>query len=539
MHAWKLNPFAIFVIVILVVSFFALYMRGETRALSLGETLSNGIHLAKGESFKSSIIVDRITPKIRIRFISSGNVRLTLGSFEGSCSATTCVFIIDPVIESNRLDIVFEALSATEIKSVEIQVVKYKLDTTLNKFNSRDWSIIGGLLFLALLINGLLYEKQKIVQWTIIIFVLIFLVYNDYLFTVCLLAYLAAIYSIRNQVNTTKKRQLLSFVILTSVAFLLFFKYGKETIYSLFANPGGFDLLMPIGVSYFVIRIIDTQLKWYRKDCVSVTFREFLFFVVFPGTLIAGPIEDIKHFYANRRHRLLSNDVSYGIARIIIGVFKKVVIADGFLFQVMHGNRLTGVLWQDSGSSVNLIATDPAAALGSDVFAFALSGLLFAYIDFSAYSDMAIGLSRLFGYRIRENFNFPILASNIREYWKRWHISLSDWSFRNIYFPVLIKTQNSYLPLYLTMFSIGLWHAFNLSWFSWAIHHATGMMVVDIAQKHLKLKPVILTLLRPVRTGITIIYASMGFVFVYFSDYLIAVELYTKLWKWLFGWVVV
>lgn len=166
--------------------------------------------------------------------------------------------------------------------------------------------------------------------------------------------------------------------------------------------------------------------------------------------------------------------------------------------------------------------------------AFAVAGVIYAYLDFSAYSDIAIGTSRMLGYRICENFNFPILASNIREYWKRWHMSLSNWAFRNIYFPTLVQTRNSYLPLFLTMLVIGLWHAFSLSWFAWAVHHAAGMSIVAVFQKRY---PAISRnnnrVLHVICVAATVIYASMGFVFVYLDDFSVAVQLYANYWKFL------
>jgi alginate O-acetyltransferase complex protein AlgI len=440
-------------------------------------------------------------------------------------------------VRDGRITLRVHALSDTNIDDFRLALIKYSLTTTLARFDGQDWVVVFGLLLAALVLNALVYRNQVLTQWSIVVLVLSFLAYNDVRFTLGLLGYLAVLYHSRRFVTTARNRHLLFFLLLTSVCFLLLFKYSKDVLYEIFANPGGFDLLMPIGVSYFVIRILDTQLRWYRNDSVDVTFREYVFFIIFPGTLIAGPIEDIRSFYENRLQRIRRSDVALGLSRISLGLFKKIVVADGYLLSVMNGEKLEGSLWQGTGGSVDTLAAVPEAAEGVEIFAFALSGLLFAYIDFSAYSDIAIGLSRLFGFQIRENFNFPVLAPNIREYWKRWHISLSDWSFRNVYFPALLKSQNSYLPLYLTMLSIGMWHAFNLSWFSWAMHHATGMMVVGLAQKHVPLKPVVLFWLRPLRTAATVVFASLGFVFVYFSDYATALELYLRYWRWLFSWV--
>jgi len=94
----------------------------------------------------------------------------------------------------------------------------------------------------------------------------------------------------------------------------------------------------------------------------------------------------------------------------------------------------------------------------------------------------------------------------------------------------MVKTRNSYIPIYVTMLVIGLWHAFNLSWFSWAIHHSTGMTIVSVLQKKFSLSDRLALILWPLRVGATILFASMGFIFVYFNNYEIASTLYVKYW---------
>jgi len=521
---------------ILLLCFAALWLQGRPHPVEPGVALRSGLALVAGETHRESIHIGAVTPKLRMELHSSGAARVTLGGDEKKCKTGDCVLVFNPEVRDASVELAIRAESDTRVSVQDLTLVKYQLNTTLHRFEARDWFLALGLLLAALLVNAVAYRQPPISQWSTIGLTLFFLAYNDVLFTLCLLAYLVALHAMRRAVNTGRNRHWLALLLFNSVCFLLLFKYGKEAIFRIFANPGGFDLLMPIGISYFIIRLLDTQLRWYRRDSLDVSFREFLYFIIFPGTLVAGPIEDIRHFYEKRLAAIRREDVAAGLARILIGIFKKVVIADGFLLMVMQGQALQKTLWQGGGGSVDALVAAYATAPGSDIFAFAIAGLLFAYLDFSAYSDMAIGTSRLFGHRIRENFDWPVLAPNIREYWKRWHISLSDWSFRNIYFPALVKSQNPYLPLYLTMLGIGLWHAFNLSWFSWALHHATGMTIVGLAQKHLKPGAGILFWLRPLRTALTVLYASLGFVFVYFSDYDVALALYMRYWYWLFSW---
>lgn len=307
-----------------------------------------------------------------------------------------------------------------------------------------------------------------------------------------------------------------------SVLFLFGWKYARDMLGAVFANPGGFSLLMPLGVSYFVIRVIDTTLRWYRGELPDTTLREFLAYVLFPATIPAGPIHTIDRFHAGRLERITRDDVAYGLARVLIGIGQKVVIVDFALATVLFGeSRL-----------FSEVLIDPAAAAGHRVLVMPFLLFLYSYIDFSAYSNIAIGLSRLLGYRMVENFNWPILASNMQEYWKRWHMSLSGWCMRNIYMPFAIKTRNSTLPLYITMLVVGLWHSLSLSWFAWAMHHATGLTVTAALRGTRGFR--MLERLGPVLTiagiAFSITFAAAGYCFAFVADFPTAVAMYRTFW---------
>ncbi|MTI10397.1 MBOAT family O-acyltransferase [Curvivirga aplysinae] len=492
------------------------------------------------------LVNDHVLPKLLFQFTFLGQGQLTVGeeSFNLSnrskyCSTNShteqinCNIVTKIYADQTSIELLF--LKGTKINNFNWKVVKYKQKTTLSAVMSDNiiyTSLAFGLLFLLAFVY-FTQSHQALQQWGVIAITVSFITINDAIFSLILLIFLFSIYRTNFLLSQSNNRLTkLSAFIFISIGFLLLFKYGKEGIYSIFQNPGQLNLLMPLGVSYFIIRLIDTQLRWYRGQYLSISFREFLFFIIFPGTLVAGPIENIQNFYKNRIVTLASSDYAYGLSRIIIGLFKKIVIADGFLYKLMSGGAFNSILFSDGTNSlVNSLIVDPTGASGSQIIIFALIGIIFAYVDFSSYSDIAIGFSRLLGYKIRENFNFPILAVNIREYWKRWHMSLSDWAFQNIFFPLMIKTRNSHIPVVVTMMTIGLWHAFNLSWFSWAIHHSSGIILVSILEKHFRVNQRILFFLTPVRILLTLSFASMGFLFVYFNDYEIASTLYLSLWK--------
>lgn len=444
----------------------------------------------------------------------------------------------------SRVSIIGVGDKQVDIRSFGYDVVKYKQLTTLNILTKQDiaWLILG-LSMLAVVSYLMLDRFPMALQYAGLCLITAFFVYIEWVFAVILFAFLIGMYQLRHRYKGSHSALLFIFV-LSSACFLVFFKFAKGTLADFLANPAGLSLLMPIGISYFVIRLIDIQLRWYRGQSTEYTLVEYLYFIVFPGTLMAGPIETIENFYQKRLTTITNNDVARGVGRILIGLFKKIIIAEVILYPPLHGTLL-------ASSSRNRMVLD-AGMNGGDIIFFGMMGVLFAYIDFSAYSDIAIGSSRLLGHRIRENFNFPIFAPNLREYWQRWHMSLSEWAFKNVYFPLLIKTRNQYLPLYATMLTIGIWHAWNLSWFSWAMHHATGMTVVTFFQK--KAAPFLLGKLdsmlpgmpsskalqntvnwglRCLSTALTLTFVSMGFIFVYYNDYSLALSLYLRCWTYI------
>ena len=424
---------------------------------------------------------------------------------------------------------------AATIQAISLDVVKYKQVTTLSLLSPIQVNIVIASGLLLLLFCVVAHERiPRSSQWACTIFSIGFLAMTEVFFTLAIFALLSAMYLLRRQVNDGKGSTYRLFLfILTAITFMVLFKYLKVYLFAGIGNITGMSILMPLGVSYFVIRLIDIQLRWFRGQSFDFSYGEFLFYMFFPGTLLAGPIEGVQDFFDKRIKHLSLDDYAYGVGRISIGIFKKLIIADSILFPAIHGEGAARLLHFNNGSSVNKLILDPSGVSGSEILIFSLTGLLFAYIDFSAYSDIAIGGSRLLGHRIRENFNFPLLARNIREFWQRWHMSLSDCSFRNAYFPLLIKTRNSYLPLYVTMMVIGLWHAPNLSWFSWAIHHATGMTLVAMLPKMRGVPKWVSTAMTPICTAMTVVFVAIGFIFVYFNDYAIGLQLYAKVWLWL------
>lgn len=237
-----------------------------------------------------------------------------------------------------------------------------------------------------------------------------------------------------------------------------------------FANPGEFFFL-PIGFSYFVIRMIDLLFKAYSRQLKTLSATEYLAYLLFPPTLAAGPIMNIFEFRSNARAFLTLTERTWGLLRVGSGLVKKAA-ADLLMLYVI-APPMDGAFY---GSD------------NSDVSAVLLANVLFVYLDFSAYSDIAIGVARWWGWRVPENFDWPLLRSNMREFWRHWHMSLTQWVTRHVFMQASMEVRRSprwmqvMLPAFMTMLVIGLWHGFVFIWVLWALHHLVGIKLGDAAE---------------------------------------------------------
>ncbi len=249
---------------------------------------------------------------------------------------------------------------------------------------------------------------------------------------------------------------------LVGVALLVVFvKFLAPLVTTAFANPGGFALALPLGVSYFAIRIVDLLLTAYSGALKKINFLDYVAFMFMPHTLAAGPILTFSEFLSSRIENYSFVDFSAGFARMSFGVGKK-LFADTFLLPVVSTSMGEFVV---SGMSTSPII----------VAKMLLINVLYVYLDFSAYSDLAIGAGRASGRRINENFNNPLIRSGIREYWRHWHMTLSNWVMRRVYLPAFLSSRSQTLSVISCMLVIGVWHTPNLSWSLWAVHHGIAM----------------------------------------------------------------
>jgi alginate O-acetyltransferase complex protein AlgI len=248
-------------------------------------------------------------------------------------------------------------------------------------------------------------------------------------------------------------------------------KYGHPAAQALWGNNDWVaqHILMPLGISYFVFRLLQYVFDQLRGVIEENSFFKLLAFMLFLPTFPAGPLETYQGFYG-KRSLSPDRDLFYrSVRRIILGYFKKAFVID-LIFPITFGHITTTVLRPDYSPS----ADAPLTSL-----AFVIIAFLRAYLDLSAYTDLAIGFSGLFGFRIMENFNRPLLKKNLSEFWQSYHMSLSSWCRNNVYFPVFGLTRKTWIGLYASMLTMGLWHYVDLNWTFWGLWHASGLVIVS------------------------------------------------------------
>jgi alginate O-acetyltransferase complex protein AlgI len=247
-------------------------------------------------------------------------------------------------------------------------------------------------------------------------------------------------------------------------------KYGQSGAIAVWGDDDWVvsRLIMPLGISYFVFRMLQ-----YVFDCMRGVIQENSLlrlgaFMMFIPTFPAGPLETYQGFYEKRSFTFDRQLFYFGLRRIVIGYFKKVFVVD-FLFSIFFAKIVTTIGRTDF---------EPGDVGTWWPLAYCIIVFVRAYFDLSAYTDLAIGFSSLFGFRIMENFHFPFWQKNLSDFWRSWHISLSTWCRNNVYFPVFGLTRKVWLGLYASMLTMGLWHRVDLNWLAWGLYHATGLVIV-------------------------------------------------------------
>ncbi len=258
-----------------------------------------------------------------------------------------------------------------------------------------------------------------------------------------------------------------------------------------------YKIHLPMGISFFTFQALSYVIDLYRRESsVQKNFLNIALYISLFPQLIAGPI--IRYHYiaeqiGQRRTQL--DDFSYGVQRFIVGLGKKILVANvlgktvDYIFSLPPDNIPAGLAW-----------------LG------AISYTLQIYYDFSGYSDMAIGLGRMFGFRYMENFNYPYVAKSIKEFWRRWHISLSTWLRDYLYIPLggsKCGVARTYLNLFIVFLICGLWHGASWTFVTWGGYHGVFLIFerIRLGRYFLKVMPA------PIKHLYVLLVVIVGWVF--------------------------
>lgn len=255
-----------------------------------------------------------------------------------------------------------------------------------------------------------------------------------------------------------------SILVLSALGYLVYFKYLPQLLIACCDWGALQGLMLPLGISYFTFKLIHYAIEAGRGKLPAHGPADFACYMLLFPIFTAGPIERFDHF-TNERERSWSVAATVdGLTRIAHGLIKKFVI----------GNMLLLPLY-GSVTDVTVLLDRLHELPTYKVWGFFALSFLYLYVDFSAYSDIAIGASRLFGLRIVENFAWPILATDIGMFWKRWHMSLAAWCQSYIYLPLIGLTRNPYAASCAAFLAMGLWHQGSIGWIMWGLWHGVGV----------------------------------------------------------------
>lgn len=334
--------------------------------------------------------------------------------------------------------------------------------------------------FLPIVIAIYFITPKRMRNFTLFMASFIFYFYGEPKYIFLMLAEILVAYIGAILIDKYKKKSLLVVTISIHIGLLCVFKYTDfiiSNINGVFrANISLLRIALPIGISFYTFQILSYIIDVYKgKVAVQKNFLKLATYVSLFPQLIAGPIvryETIEKELDARKHSF--ENFSYGVRRFTIGLAKKVLIAN------MLGELCNKFIIIDEKSILFY-------------WIFAISYMLQIYFDFSAYSDMAIGLGRIFGFHFLENFNYPYISKSITEFWRRWHISLSSWFKDYVYIPLggnregLKKQIRNILVVWLLT---GLWHGASWNFVIWGLLFGFILIIEKVfLGKHLEKCP--------------------------------------------------
>ncbi|MEG0340417.1 MAG: MBOAT family O-acyltransferase, partial [Oscillospiraceae bacterium] len=295
-----------------------------------------------------------------------------------------------------------------------------------------------------------------------------------------LLTYFTGILIDKYSQNKQAKRLMLTFGTMTNLFILVYFKYFNfliDSINKVFGAEFHFiDVLLPVGISFYTFQAIGYTFDVYREKInAEKNFINYTLFVSFFPQLVAGPIERsvnmLEQFKTKPRFDI--SNIKNGGTLILYGLFEKIVVSD----------RLA--IFTD-GVFDNYEKMSPLFLILGAVF-FSVQ----IYADFSSYTHIARGSAQLMGYNLMRNFDSPYLAVNIRDFWKRWHISLTSWFTDYLYIPLggsRVSPVRTYFNIAIVFLVSGLWHGASITFIVWGALHAVAQIIFRLYDKHIGVK---------------------------------------------------
>ena len=325
------------------------------------------------------------------------------------------------------------------------------------------------------------------------------------------------------------RRRLLAVSLVVNLGLLGLFKYfnffleSADVLLSVFgwsASEWRLQWILPIGISFYTFQTLSYTIDIYRKQLRPTNDPvAFFAFVAFFPQLVAGPIERAKNLLPQfgRFHKLDERGIKLGMLLVIWGLFKKIVIADRLALYVNHAYAL-------GPEELN----GPIALTAVVFFALQL------YVDFSAYSEIAIGLARMLGFKLSTNFRRPLLANGFADFWARWHISLTSW-FKDYMMLPLRRMPNGQkrrgLNVMIVFFVTGLWHGANWTFVLWGLVNGGFLLLFEpLVIRPLYRLPVVVS--RILRTGFTTIFMYGALVLFRAPDMASAATIYAAIFDW-------
>lgn len=343
----------------------------------------------------------------------------------------------------------------------------------------------SGLFWMLFLIFLPIYSLVKGSKWKMVVFVVLFSLYFYYkssgLFFLMLIGTSLVDWGLSHWIYRIEKRggklAVMWLSILISLSILGYFKYANFFLWNwnqmVEGNFQPLEIILPVGISFYTFQSVSYMVDVYKGRIAPTRYWiDYLFFLSFFPALVAGPIVRADYFLPQieKNERPDSRVIWAGLWLIIVGVVKKALIAD----YIAQYN--------------DLIFNEPSLYTGVQTLMGVLGYTMQIYCDFSGYSDMAIGLALIMGFRLGINFDSPYKSRNLTDFWRRWHISLSSWLRDYVYIPLggnRKGTFRTYLNNFLTMLIGGLWHGAAWKFIFWGAMHGVGLAI------HKAFKPIL------------------------------------------------